>query len=90
MQRLYSVTYDDFISSSRWPFLHLHMIRMYIYTYLWDGRVKVLMIHEWPGTLALDDFLVAINQKVERLMLPYLFHTQQDKNNPTKASGKLD
>jgi hypothetical protein len=27
--------------------------------------------------------------KVERLVLPYLFHIQQDKDNPTKASGKL-
>jgi hypothetical protein len=44
--------------------------------------------------LALDDSLFfscgSEPEKVERLMLPCLFHTKQDKDNPTKASGKLD
>ena len=34
-------------------------------------------------------FLVEMCQKVKRLMLPCLFHIQQDKDHPTKASGEL-
>jgi hypothetical protein len=35
-------------------------------------------------------FFVEMCQKVERLVLPCLLHIQQDKDNPTKASVKLD
>jgi hypothetical protein len=42
-----------------------------------------------PGLVMILFFLVEMCWKVERLVLPYLFHIQQDKDNPTKASGKL-
>ena len=34
-------------------------------------------------------FLMEMCQKVDQLVLPYLLHIQYDKDNPTKASGKL-
>ena len=51
-----------------------------------------MFMYDW-APWARDDFfsffLMEMCQKVEWLVLPYLFYIQQDKDNPTKASDKL-
>ena len=76
-------------------FFNLHMVREYIYVYtnLWDGRVPMLMDLECSGTLRffnVSSFLVEACRKVETASVVLSFSTiQQNKGNPTKASGML-
>jgi len=68
----------------------LHRVRIYAYTYLWDGRVKLLILHECLGTLGsliifLFFFLVEKHEKVEMVDVSCLFHTQQDTGNPKNS-----
>jgi hypothetical protein len=48
-------------------------------------------MHDWAPWARYDSFfsfLVELRRMVEWLVLLYLFYIQQDKDNPTKASGK--
>ena len=76
-------------------FSNLHTVREYIYvcTNLWDGRDPVLMDLECSGTLGffnVSSFLVEACRKVETLFAILSYSTiQQNRGNPTKASGML-
>ena len=76
-------------------FSNLHMVREYIYVYtnLWDGRVPILMDLECSGTLGffnVSSFLVEACQNVKTAFAVLSYSIiQQNRGNPTKASGML-
>ena len=76
-------------------FSNLHLVREYIYVYtnLWDDRILVLMDFECSGTLGffnVSSFLVEACRKVETASDVLSYCTiQQNRGNPTKASGML-
>ena len=66
---------------------------IYVYTNLWDGRVPILMDLEYSGILGFFNvsyFLVEACRKVKTAsaVLSYSI-VQQNRGNPTKASGML-
>ena len=74
----------------------LHRVRIYAYTYLWDGRVELFILHECLGTLGslmiffVFSFLWKNTRRSRWLMCPVYSTLNKTRVIPKIASGNID